>query len=165
MTYIIFIFNKDITITTKKLVELFGTVNERQLVDRIGIWLRLPGSKREEVRWNYQSLTQRRDAYLDLYVSHHPYPSWKTVTEALRGVDLHHQADVVEWTYVQGMIVTTIIILGTSTELALLAQSLLGCAVILCRCSAPCGYSALMEMVVKSVFSNRAHAHPGRPCD
>ena len=71
-------------------------------VDNIGVWLELPASKREGVKGNYQSPTQRRDAYLDLYVSDHPYPSWKGVAEALRRVDLPRQAGVVERTYVQG---------------------------------------------------------------
>ena len=68
--------------------------------------LDLPYSKREEVIGNYQSPTQRRDAYLDFYVSDHPCPSWRTVAKALRYVDLDHQANIVERTYVQGTIIT-----------------------------------------------------------
>ena len=82
------------------------------MVDNIGPGLDLPDSKTEEVKGNYESPTQRRDAYFDLYVSDHPYPSWKTVAEALRRVDLPHQADLVERTYVQGMIITPTIVLG-----------------------------------------------------
>ena len=104
---ILFIVHIDLTITTEKLVELFGTVDE-QRVDNVGAWLDLPYSKREEVKGNYQSHTQRRDAYLDLYASDHPYPSWKTVARALRVVGLPHQAAEVERTYVQG----TVIVLG-----------------------------------------------------
>ena len=106
-----FVVHIDLTITTEKLVELFGTVDE-QRVDSIGRWLDLPDSKTEEVKGNYQSPTQRRDAYLDLYVSDHPYPSWQTVAEALRGVGLGHQADEVERTYVQGTIITPTTMLG-----------------------------------------------------
>ena len=98
----LFIVNIDLTITTEKLVEFFGTMEERW-VDSVGFWLELPKSKRDEVDGIYQSPTQRRDAYLDLYVSSHPCPSWKTVAEALNTVFLHHQADVVENTYVQGI--------------------------------------------------------------
>ena len=78
----------------------------------IGLWLGLPKSKREEVEGNDQSPTQRRDAYLDLYASDHPYPSWKKVATALRRVDLDHQADEVERTYVQGTIITPTTMLG-----------------------------------------------------
>ena len=106
-----FIVNIDLTITTEKLVELFGTVGE-QLVDGIGLCLDLPKSKREEIKVNYQSPTQQRDAYLDLYVSDHPYPSWKTVANALRRVGLPHQADLVERTYIQGMIIALTTVLG-----------------------------------------------------
>ena len=95
----------DLTITTEKLVELFGTVHEQQ-VDIAGLWLFLPRPKIKEVKAIYQSPTQRRDAYLDLYVSDHPYPSWKTVAGVLREVGLHHQADEVERTYVQGTNIT-----------------------------------------------------------
>ena len=96
-------FNIDLTITTEKLIELFRTV-DGQLVDNIGFWLGLPDSKTEELMESYQSPTQRRDAYLDLYISDHPYPSWKTVARALCEVDLDRQANVVERTYVQGTV-------------------------------------------------------------
>ena len=109
MHYILFemstiIVNTDLTLTTEKLVELFETVDGR-LVDDIGLWLDLPNSKINAVGGNYRSLTQRRDAYLDLYTSNYPYPSWKKVAEALRGVDLHRLASVVERSYVQGTII------------------------------------------------------------
>ena len=64
--------------------------------------LDLPQSKVAEMERNYHSPSRRKDAYLDLYVTSHPCPSWRQVAQALRDVDLHHQADVVESTYVQG---------------------------------------------------------------
>ena len=97
--------NVDLTITTEKLVKLFGTMDEEQVVS-IGLWLDLPKCKREEIEGNYQNPTQRRDAYLDLYASDHPCPSWNMVADALRLVSLGHQADVVESTYVHGTIIT-----------------------------------------------------------
>ena len=64
----------------------------------------------------YQSPTQQRDAYVDLYARDHPYPSWKTVAEALRrGVGLPHKADEVERTYVQGTIITPTTVLSILT--------------------------------------------------
>ena len=129
---LLFVVHIDLTITTEKLVELFRTVNEQRSddieqdmddielevdvielrVDAIGRRLDLPYSKREEVKGNYQSLTQRRDAYLDFYVSDHPYPSWKTVANLLHHVGLPRQADLVERTYVQGMVITPPTVLG-----------------------------------------------------
>ena len=103
-----FVVNTDLTITTEKLVELFEAMDDGYL-DSLFIWLELPQSKRDEILRNYHSPSQRREAYLDLYATDHPCPSWRTVVEALRGVALYHQADVVESTYVQGtMIVISI---------------------------------------------------------
>ena len=101
---VLLIVNTDLTITTEKLVEMFATVRDDRVVD-IGRYLGLPRSKRGEIQMSFQSLTRRRDAYLDLYVSDHPYPMWKTIAAALRSVGLPSQADMVESTYVQGTII------------------------------------------------------------
>ena len=104
-----FVINTDLTITTEKLVELFATMNNKyvgfggvilgiQLDERLG----LPRSKVAEMKRSLHSPSQRREAYLDLYVTGHPCPSWRQVAKVLRGVDLDHQADTVESTYVQG---------------------------------------------------------------
>ena len=66
------------------------------------IELDLPLSKVGEIDRNYHSPSQRRDAYLELYATGHPCPSWKQIAEALRRVSLPRQADIVESTYVQG---------------------------------------------------------------
>ena len=98
-----FVVNTDLTITTEKLVELFEAMGDKYL-DYLGGWLDLPQSKVDEIKMNYHSPSQRREAYLDLYVTDHPCPSWRQVAEVLRRVDLYHQADVVENTYVQGTV-------------------------------------------------------------
>ena len=59
-------------------------------------------SKVTEMQRNLRSPSQRREAYLDLYATGHPCPSWRQVAKALRCVALHHQARTVESTYVQG---------------------------------------------------------------
>ena len=99
-----FVINTDLTITTKKLVELFATMNDSYIGILSGLkgQLDLPGSKAAEIDWNYHSRSQRREAYLDLYATSHPCPSWRQVTQTLRCFKLFHQADVVESTYVQG---------------------------------------------------------------
>ena len=99
-----FVVNTDLTITTEKLIKLFATVEDEYYVDCIGGLLELPVSKRNEIRRNYQYPTQKREAYLDLYVSNHYSPSWRLVAKVLRGVGLNHQADEVERTYVEGSI-------------------------------------------------------------
>ena len=107
-----FIVNTDLTITTEKLVEQFATMEDRYvgIGRRIALVelderLDLPLSKIAEMKMNYHSPSQRRDAYLDLYATGHPCPSWRQVAETLRHVRLPHQADVVESTYVLGTII------------------------------------------------------------
>ena len=99
-----FVVNTDLTITTKKVNDLFSTVKD-DWVDNVGAWLDLPDSKKSEVKRNYHSPAQRREAYIDLYVNEHPHPTWKELSLVLRGVGLPNQADEVESTYVQGTIV------------------------------------------------------------
>jgi hypothetical protein len=99
--YVIFNFCTDLTITSKKLTELFSTMEDDKL-DGLGFLLGLPDSKREEVNRNFHSPSQRREAYLDLYATDHPCPSWSWVVQALRVCGLHSQAGMVKNTYVQG---------------------------------------------------------------
>ena len=94
-----FIVNTDLTITTEKLAELFAAIkNDYGLDGRLD----LPKSKVAEMQRNLRSPSRRTEAYLDLYATGHPCPSWRQVAEALRGVSLFYQAYTVESTYVQG---------------------------------------------------------------
>ena len=103
-----FVINTDLTITTEKLVELFATMDYVyvglgvEFVNQLDGNLDLPKSKVAEMKRNLHSPSRRREAYLDLYATGHPCPSWRQVAEALRKVDLGRQADTVESTYVQG---------------------------------------------------------------
>ena len=105
-----FVVSTDLTITAEKLVELFATMDEEhvglgyELIfdSELDELLDLPESKIAEMKRSLHSLSQRREAYLDLYATGHPCPSWRQVAVALRGIDLPHQADTVESTYVQG---------------------------------------------------------------
>ena len=99
-----FIINTDLTITTEKVTELFSTTNDVMFVDLVGFNLGLPQSKRDDIKSNFHSAAQRRDTYIDVYVNDHPYPSWRHISNALSGVLLDHEADVVNRTYVQGTI-------------------------------------------------------------
>ena len=90
--------NADLTITVEKLLELIEIMDDED----IGNWLNLPESKVDELKTNYDSPFRRREAYLDLYATHHPCPSWKHVASSLRSILLFRQADEVESTYVQG---------------------------------------------------------------
>ena len=99
-----FVVNTDLTITTKKVNDLFSTMENEQ-VSGVGDWFDLPESKASEIKRNYHSPAQRREAYIDLYVNEHPHPNWKWLSLVLREVKLPNQADEVDRTYVQGTII------------------------------------------------------------
>ena len=85
-------------------MELFALLDPEK-VDRLGgkDYLGLPQSEIDRVQKDYQSPTQRKKAYLDLYVHQHPCPTWGRVARVLRyGSRLPQQADLVEDTYVKG---------------------------------------------------------------
>ena len=91
-------------------MELFASVDDKHAGLRSGVQflrqldeeLDLPRPKVAEMKRNLHSPSQRREAYLDLYATGHPCPSWRQVAKTLRQVELYHQADTVESTYVQG---------------------------------------------------------------
>ena len=93
----------DLTITTDKLMEQFASMNLEE-VDMLGAWLHLPESEVDKIEANYDNPTERKEAYLDLYVHQHPCPSWQQVVKVLRGYPfyLDQQADFVESTYLKG---------------------------------------------------------------
>jgi hypothetical protein len=85
-------------------MEPFASLNSEK-VDELGNenYLDLPQSEIDRIQKDYQSPTQRKEAYLDLYVHQHPCPTWSDVAVILRDcVDLRRQADLVENTYVKG---------------------------------------------------------------
>ena len=86
-------------------MELFAPLDPEK-VDVLGgkYYLGLPQSEINRIWKDYQSPTQRKEAYLDLYVHQHPCPTWSQVAGILRGswINLPQQADLVENTYVEG---------------------------------------------------------------
>ena len=83
-------------------MELFAPLDPEN-VDELGEnSLDLPQSEIDRIQKDYQSPTQRKEAYLDLYVHQHPCPNWREIARVLRLVILHQQADLVESTYVKG---------------------------------------------------------------
>ena len=88
-------------------MELFAPLDPGKVDELGGAYYLLGLSQSEIVRIqkDYQSPTQRKEAYLDLYVHQHPYPSWILVVEVLRDywkINLRQQAELVENTYVKG---------------------------------------------------------------
>ena len=86
-------------------MELFSPLDPGK-VDELGgeVYLGLPQSEIDRIQKDYQSPTQRKEAYLDLYIHQHPCPTWSQVAEVLRcdRINLCQQADFVENTYVKG---------------------------------------------------------------
>ena len=84
-------------------MELFAPLDPGK-VDKLGGkgYLGLPQSEIDRIQKDYQSPTQRKEAYLDIYVHQHPCPTWSKVASVLRRVNLYQQADLVENTYVKG---------------------------------------------------------------
>ena len=85
-------------------MELFAPLDPEK-VDELGgrYCLGLPQSEIDRIQKDYQSPTQRKDAYLDLYVHQHPCPTWSQVALVLHDeVDLPQQAELVENTYLKG---------------------------------------------------------------
>ena len=85
-------------------MELFASMNDRD-VDRMGEYdLNTPHSKRGEFMMNYQNPAQRKEAYLDYYAHNHPLASWTKIAEILYQCALPQQAAMVKNTYIQGML-------------------------------------------------------------
>ena len=83
-------------------MELFAPLGPEK-VDELGGYLGLPQSEIDRIQKDYQSPTQRKEAYLDLYVHQHPCPTWSQIALILYDeVDLPQQAELVENTYLKG---------------------------------------------------------------
>ena len=84
-------------------MELFAPLDPGK-VDVLGgeRYLGLPQSEIDKIQKDYQSPTQKKEAYLDLYVHQHPCPTWSWVAGVLHIVNLPQQADLVENAYVKG---------------------------------------------------------------
>ena len=79
-------------------MELFAPLDPEE-VDELGgkYYLGLPQSEIDRIQKDYQSPTQRKEAYLDLYVHQHPCPTRNDVAEVLFNcANLRQQADLVE---------------------------------------------------------------------
>ena len=85
-------------------MELFAPLDPAK-VDELGGkgCLGLPQSEIDRIQKDYQSPTQRKEAYLDLYVHQHPCPTWSQIALILYDeVDPPQQAELVENTYLKG---------------------------------------------------------------
>ena len=84
-------------------MELFAPL-DLEKVDKLTGYLGLPQSEIDRIQKDYQSPTQRKEAYLDVYIHQSPCPTWSRVSRVLCDdeVNLPQQANLVENTYVKG---------------------------------------------------------------
>ena len=84
-------------------MDLFASLDPEK-IDELGGFLDLPQFEIDRIQKFYPSPTQRKEAYLDLYVHQHPCPTWSYIARVLRygWINLPQQADLVVNTYVKG---------------------------------------------------------------
>ena len=82
------------TLTAQNLQEIFEEVDEEKW-SLIGRKLRLPKSKIEKIRSEFDSDAERKEEILKSYATDHPYPNWLHVQDLLRGLDYPKQANLI----------------------------------------------------------------------
>ena len=84
-------------------MELFAPLDPEE-VDELGgrYYLGLPQCEMDRIKKDYHSPTQRKEAYLDLYVHQHPWIQGAQILGNRWRANLPQQADLVENTYVKG---------------------------------------------------------------
>ena len=89
----------DPSLTTDKLSEVLKHVTN---VVTLKSWLDTPDSKKEEIWSTRQTVGQRREGLVDVYINSHPCPSWESVTRALGQCGHTNQVEKVTTKYVEG---------------------------------------------------------------
>ena len=94
----------DPTLTTSNMLSVLSGVEERweelgeELLVSASVWQ----SKRDEIRRNYRSSTDRIGALSNFFIRYHHAPSWQRIASALQWMGLHDLADMVTTKYVRG---------------------------------------------------------------
>ena len=94
----------DPTLTTTNMlsvlrgVELWWEELGERLLEYSGVW----ESKKEEIRRNHHSSTDRIGALSNFYIRYHYAPSWQHIASALQVMQLQDLANVVTTKYVRG---------------------------------------------------------------
>ena len=81
----------DMTFTPMNVLRAVREVKDTD--DRLGHYLGVPDSKRDEIKSQFSSEAQQRKAYINYFIEHDPEASWKSVICVLDGMD---QPDSVE---------------------------------------------------------------------
>ena len=86
------------TLNNQNLKEVFSEV-DNGMWDLIGRQLRLPKSKRDQIKSAFKNDSEKKEAILHSYATDHPYPNWPHVVDILRGMDYAKQANEVSAKY------------------------------------------------------------------
>ena len=86
------------TLTLENLTSLLGIKD----MDSVAIWLHIPDSKQWEMEQQYRSVPQRKQAYSEYWLTHHPSPSWLVVADALYMWEEHEALEVLQKMYLKG---------------------------------------------------------------
>ena len=90
----------DPTLTTSNMLSVLSGVEERW--EELGWNLGVRQSKRNEIRRNHQTSTDRIAALSNFYIKYYPTPSWQRIVSVLQSMGLPDLADVVTTKYVRG---------------------------------------------------------------
>ena len=82
----------DMTFTTKNVQR---AVQEVKNTDRLGDWLGVPDSKRNEINRQFSSVPQQVKTYINYFMEHDPVASWRAVIVALDAMGEKKAADAI----------------------------------------------------------------------
>ena len=70
-------------------------VREVEDTYRLGRYLGVPDSKRDEIKSQFSSVPQQVKAYINYFIEHDPAASWRAVISALDGLGEKKAADAI----------------------------------------------------------------------
>ena len=74
-------------------MNVLRAVREVKDTDRLGIYLGVPKSKRQEIASQFSSVPQQRKALINYFIDHDPVASWRVVIVALEWMEEKRVAD------------------------------------------------------------------------
>ena len=80
------------TFTTKNVQ---GAIREVKDTDSLAGYLRVPDSKREEIKEQFPSVPQQVNAYINYFMQHNPLASWRAVIVVLDMLGEKEAADAI----------------------------------------------------------------------
>lgn len=82
----------DMTFTRKNILRAVEKVED---TDKLGLYLGVPKSKRDEIKKEFSSEVQQRKAFISYFFEHDPVASWRSVICALDRMGQTEAADAI----------------------------------------------------------------------